>query len=50
LHQQGHREHSLAVRRFLNQLPPPHTDKERIAEQLMAAARVRRIETPSPGR
>ena len=50
LHQQGHRDLSLAVRRFPNQMPPPHTDKERIAEQLAAATRVKRMETPSPTR
>ena len=48
LHLQGYRDLSLAVRRFPNQMPPPHTDKERIAEQLVAATRVKQIETSSP--
>ena len=47
LHQQGYQDLSLAVRRLSNRMPQPHTDKERIAEQLLATARVDQIDAPS---
>ena len=50
LHQQGYRDLSIAVRQFSNRMPPPHTDKERIAEQLLGAARVKQVERPTPVR
>lgn len=48
LDQQGHRELSLAVRQFSSRMPPPQTDAERVAEQLLAVARAKRINNPAP--
>jgi len=42
LDRRGYRGLSLAVRQFLSLLGPPRTDRERIAEQLVAAAKVMR--------
>jgi len=50
LHQQGYRDLSIAVRQFSNRMPPPYTDKERIAEQLLRVARVKQVERPTPVR
>lgn len=50
LDQQGYKDLSFAVRQFSGRMPPPHTERERIALQLRAAARVKRVEPPSPGR
>jgi Relaxase/Mobilisation nuclease domain len=50
LDEQGHRELGVAVRQFSAQMSPPRTDRERIADQLLAAARVRQRDPPSPTR
>jgi hypothetical protein len=50
LHQVGYRDLSVAIRWFSNRMPPPQTDKERIAEQLIAMATVKRVDARPPSR
>lgn len=50
LDEQGYRDLSLAVRQFSIRMPPLHTDRERVAEQLLSAARARPIGAPPPVR
>jgi hypothetical protein len=50
LDQDGHQELSTYIRQFSSRIPPPHTDRERIAEHLRAAVAAKRIIGPSPER
>jgi hypothetical protein len=45
LDEQGHRELATVVRRFVDRMPPPQTERQRIAGELLArVARARELE------